>query len=80
MVSDRSSEVPHAWSDANRTHSPGNRPGRPGRISQGQADNIPPAAWFLSSSYDLEARDARKHTTRLSLGMVPRRIPVSIKV
>jgi transposase len=29
-----------------------------------QADNIPPAAQFLSSPYDAEAHDARKHTTQ----------------
>jgi transposase len=28
-----------------------------------EADNIPPAAQFISSPYDLDAHDARKHTT-----------------
>jgi transposase len=29
-----------------------------------EADNIPPAAQFISSPYDAEAHDARKHTTQ----------------
>jgi transposase len=29
-----------------------------------EADNIPPAAQFIGSPYDLEAHDARKHTTQ----------------
>jgi transposase len=29
-----------------------------------EADNIPPAARFISSPYDAEAHDARKHTTQ----------------
>ena len=29
-----------------------------------EADNIPPAAQFISSPYDVEAHDARKHTTQ----------------
>lgn len=29
-----------------------------------EANNLPPAAQFISSPYDLEAHDARKHTTQ----------------
>jgi transposase len=29
-----------------------------------EADNIPPAAQFISSPYDLDAHDARTHTTQ----------------